>query len=279
VDWFRHLLTLPPSERERVLAESGKTADQKQVLRAKVLEYEGLPPAERERRLHAVQLRLWITKLMPMTPSQRTERLAAIPEADRPLVVQRLNEWDQLGPVQQQEFLEDQRTVYLVRARPAGSPEPTNQFRNLSLLQRERMEQDLSRLTALPSQRRERLLDTFEKFFELSAREKTKALNGLSEAERTQMEATLQAFEKLPREQRIACIRAFDTLAKMSKTERDRFLQHAELWQAMAPTDRATWRRLVTSLPPMPPGPVPPLPPVTGRTSTQAQTALSGGSP
>jgi hypothetical protein len=277
VDWFRQLLTMSPAERERALAEADKTEDQKLVLRAKALEYEALAPAERERLLHAVQLRLWITKLMPMAPGNRTDRLAAIPEADRQLVIQRLHEWDQLRPEAQEEFLKNQRTIYLVNALPRGVPESTNLLNNLAPPQRERLEKDLARLRALPPDRRERVFGSFEKFCDLPDKEKAKVLDGFSDAERRQMEATLEEFQKLPREQRVVCIKAFDKLARKSKSERDQFLQHAELWQALTPTDRATWRRLVTSLPPMPPVLPPPPPPVVpGRTGAQARSELSG---
>jgi len=275
VDWFRQLLTLTPSERERALAAADKTEAQKQVLRAKVIEYEALPAEERERRLHAVQLRLWIAKLMPMAPRSRAERLAAIPEADRQLVVQRLNEWDKLPPVTQQELLQNQRAIYTVKA-PPGGPENATLPHNLAPPQRERLEKDLARLRALPPDRRERAIGNLEKFLELPVKEKAKALNTFSEADRKQMELTLEEFQQLPREQRVVCIKAFDKLAAMSKPERDQFLKNVELWQAMTPADRATWRRLVTSLPPMPPPPTPPrLPSAHGQTGALAQPELS----
>jgi len=276
VDWFRQLLTMTAAERERALAAADKTEDQKQVLRAKVLEYEALPPEEKERRLHAVQLQLWITKLMPMAPRSRTERLAAIPEADRQLVIQRLNEWDKLPPEEQQELLHNPRTIYTVKLPPGGSLENVNLSNDLPLPQRERLEKDLVRLRALPPDRRERVFDNFEKFLELPDKEKARALDNFPDAERKQMEATLKEFQKLPRQQRVACIKAFDKLVAMSKSQRDQFLRNVELWQAMTPADRATWRRLVTTLPPLPPPPQPPrLPPPAGQRGAQAQSELS----
>jgi hypothetical protein len=277
LDWFRQLLTMSAAERERALAEADKTEAQREVLRSKVLEYEALPSEERERRLHAVQLRLWITKLMPMAPGNRTERLAALPETDRQLVMQRLNEWDKLPAEEQQEFLQNQRTIYSVKPRPGGSPESTNLPSSLAPPQRERLVQELARLRALPPDRRERVFDNFEKFLELPAKEKAKALGSFSDADRKQMAATLEEFQKLPREQRVACIKAFAKLATLTKSERDQFLKNVELWQAMTPADRATWRRLVTRSPPMPPAlPPPPLPAVPGRTGAQARSEPSG---
>jgi hypothetical protein len=265
VDWFRQLLSMTPIERERALAEADRTEDQKQVLRAKVLEYEALPVAERERRLHAIQLRMWISKLLPMAPSNRVERLAAIPEVDRQVVIQRLDEWDKLPQEEQQEFLNNPRLIYIARARSDRSLASSNLLGGRVSAQRERLEQDLARLGALAPDRRERVLGNFEKFLQLPDKDKARALDGFSDADRKQMETTLEDFRKLPREQRLACIKAFDKLARMSKSERDQFLENAELWQAMSPADRAMWRRLVTSLPPLPPERLPPIPPTPGR--------------
>jgi hypothetical protein len=80
------------------------------------------------------------------------------------------------------------------------------------------------------------------------------------------MEDVLKQFEALPVQQRRLCVESFTKFTSMPNAERNRFLRNAELWQAMTPVERKTWRDLVTKLPPMPPGlhestaPMPPMP-------------------
>ena len=106
----------------------------------------------------------------------------------------------------------------------------------------------------------------FQEFFELNAAEKEKTLGTLSAAERAQMEKTLATFQNLSPEQRRYCIESFRKLAGMSGRERLAFLQKAEAWEKMTPSDRKAWRELVHRLPQMPPLPPglklgPPMPP------------------
>ena len=52
----------------------------------------------------------------------------------------------------------------------------------------------------------------------------------------------------------------------MAPEERTRFLRNAARWQEMTPTERKTWKELVTKLPPLPPDfNAPPMPPAPAR--------------
>ena len=76
------------------------------------------------------------------------------------------------------------------------------------------------------------------------------------------------AFAKLPSVQRQVCIDSFRKFANMTPEQQLQFLKNAERWQAMTPSERETWRTLVTKLPPLPPGfGVPQLPPASSLTN------------
>src|SRR5687767_12473843 len=81
---FRQLLAMTPAEREKILAT--RSPQDRQLLEAKLKEYDALSPEQREARLKSLQLRLYLRPLMKMDHSNRVERLATIPEADRELI-------------------------------------------------------------------------------------------------------------------------------------------------------------------------------------------------
>ncbi len=75
IDHFRHLLALPPPQREAALAN--KTPVVRQQILAKVNEYAALDPTERELRLRATELRWYLIPLMRAAPGDREAQLAA----------------------------------------------------------------------------------------------------------------------------------------------------------------------------------------------------------
>jgi hypothetical protein len=60
---------------------------------------------------------------------------------------------------------------------------------------------------------------------------------------------------------------SFQRLAAMSPQERASFLRNANRWRQLSSEERATWRELVSKVPPMPPEPVP-APPVPSASTT-----------
>ncbi len=89
VDYFRQLLAAKGEERERLLAS--RPAGQHAQFRAILQEYERCTPEERERRLQALELRYRITAMLRLAPEARTQAVARLSEAVRPLVQERLN--------------------------------------------------------------------------------------------------------------------------------------------------------------------------------------------
>jgi hypothetical protein len=265
VNSFRKLLNLPPGEREQAL--SNRAPEQKRELLAKLREYSALQPDERELRLRLVQLRMHLKPLMRLAPSQRAPRLALVPEEDRPLIEERLRQWDKIPTELQTEFLQHEGTIHYLLRMESSTPEQRARFlRSFPPEQRQLLDQELVRWHGLPVETRRRMYSSFHEFFQLDAKERGKTLSTLSEAERKQMERSLRAFELLPPEQRKQCIESFQKFASMSSEEREQFLKNAARWEAMTPEERRTWRELVQTLPPMPPLPpglrqVPPLPP------------------
>lgn len=263
IEFFRELLSMSPGEREKILAD--KTPEQKKVLQAKIQEYEAMDPDQRELTLKVTELRWYLAPLMKIAPNERASRLEMIPEDKRRLVEERLRQWDELSPGQQQEFWDNEMAInYFLRLQSSAPGQQTNILKNFSPAARERFKAQMQRWHQLPVEDRDRMCRRFQQFFELNPKEKEKTLNTLSEAERIQMEKTLELFQNLSPAQRQHCMESFRKFARMDPNERNQFLKKAERWQSMSPEDRKAWRELVQKIPPMPPLPpglLPPLPP------------------
>ncbi|MEW6157132.1 MAG: DUF3106 domain-containing protein [Verrucomicrobiota bacterium] len=262
IELFRELLKLSPAEREQKLAH--KTERHRTYLLNKLREYESLAPDERERRLKTVQLRWYLRPLMELPAERRVTQLNAIPADDRPLIEERLRQWDQLPVEVQKQVLTSewmlQYVVQLEASTPAGKEIILS---NITDTRRRELEEQLAGWKALPAEQRQRMVDQFRQFFELPPIEKEKTLRALSDAERQQLEQTLKQFEQLPSAQRQSCIDSFRKFVNMSSEERALFLRNAELWKQMSSQEREVWRTLVRRLPPLPPG-MSPGPPVPG---------------
>lgn len=254
VDSFRGLLALPRPQREQALAQTPEQS--RHLLLAKLDEYESLTPDEREVRLRRMQLRWHLLGLMRAPATERAQRLAGVPESDRPLVEERLREWDKLAPQAQGELLENQFTIdYFSRLIAGTAAYQHNVLDGLGPERRAEAEAGFARWNALPGEQRDRLHRQFQQFFELSEREQEKIVATLPQNSRTEMQKTLEALEKLPADQRQRCLDALRKFTSMSPVEREQFLRNAERWQAMSPVQRENWRSLVSQLPPEPPLP------------------------
>ncbi len=266
LDYFRRILAMSATERETLLVE--KSPAVRKVLEDKLREYDTLSADERQSRLRALELRWYLKPLMQMPASNRVSRLNAIPETDRPLVEERLHLWDQCPADLQQEILANETAIrYWVRPATA-KPSPGLSVTNISPVQRQQIEAGFTRLNALPEEKRQKIYEHFQKFFELNEEQKAKTLDVLTDTERRQMQGTLQMFGRLPKDQRDRCISGFKKFADLSPDEQRQFLQNADRWQAMSAKDREVWRKLVARVlpkPPLPPGvkgrQPPPLPP------------------
>jgi hypothetical protein len=252
VFFFRQLLAMTPKERENYL--TNRPPEIRDRIMDKVREYLALGPDERELRLNATELRWYLLPLLRESPTNRSARLAQVPDNLRDLVASRLEQWDALTPESRQEFLDNEQTLHYFShvdpanmAAPGQPPAPGNNAQ--------------ARWNALPEDERQKITAQFNRFFDLTPDEKRKTLNTLSDAERVQMEKTLQSFDKLPPAQRLQCIRAFTQFAGMSLAERAEFLKNAERWSQLPPKERQAWRDLVAQVPLWPPLPRPPIMP------------------
>jgi hypothetical protein len=247
VNFFRDLLAMTPDQREIFL--TNKSPQVRERIEAKIREYESLEASERELRLRATELRLYLMPLLHASPTNRETQLALVPDDMRSLVKSRLIQWEILPPPLQQEFLDNERTLrYFSRL------DVTNNFSSNDF-HRQPSDADQARWNALSAAERERMTTRFNQFFDLTSVEKQKTLDTLSGAERQQMEKTLTDFDKLPPMQRSQCIHGFTKFAQMSPLERSQFLKNAERWAQMSSQDRKAWRDLVANVPQWPPLP------------------------
>ncbi len=246
---FRELLAMTPEDRQKYLAS--RPPEIRTRILAKVAEYEALDANERELRLRATELRWYLLPLMRQSSTNRAAQLAVVPADIRDLVEDRISQWDILPPPLQQEFLEDEGAMhYFAHVNPINSPP----------------EADSGTVPAAlyPDAQRRNIAEHVNRFFELTEEEKQETLKTLSAEERQQIKKTLQSFDQLPISQRAECVQSFAKFAGLSPAEQQEFLKNADRWAQMSPTDRQTWRDLVTHVPewpPLPPDFLPPAPP------------------
>jgi hypothetical protein len=265
VDLFRQLLAMNRTERQAALAS--RSGQVRAFLEAKIAEYETLPAPLREERLQTLQLRWHLLPLMKLPSNQRGPGLQALPEPDRKLVEERLQQWDQLSGDLQRKVLENENVIRLFFRAETNVVAAAAAATGMTPAQRNQLEKDQARWRAMSEEERQRILAHYDRFLELSSREKARILNGMQEPERRQMEVALRQFARLPKPQREACLRGFHKFAALTATEREEFLNSAQRWQEMTSGERKLWRDLVGRLqpqPPLPPGArprTPPLPP------------------
>ncbi len=258
VEYFRQLLALSPAARAPLLAP--RPPESRRALEAKLAEYEKLPPAEREARLRATELRWQLTRLLRIPSADRSNALAVVPDVFRKLVEERLRQWDQFPAATRQKILTNEVALTLFTRLEGAAPKlPPPSLKIYPPPMRQKMEADLAQWKSLPEEQRLRTTGNFQKFFDLNEKQKTRTLKSLGETERAQMEKTLQTFEQLPKGRRELCLKGFQQFANLTPEERGQFLQNAEQWQTMSAEDREAWRLLVARVgtparPPLPPG-------------------------
>ena len=196
---------------------------------------------------------------MKMKPAERARRLAFIPPPDRDLITQRLSSWDILPPPLQKDVLENQTVIRLFVQPAPSSPRPA--LNDLTAGQQSELQGQLDRWNQLPAVRRDQILASFNKFFDLRPEEKSKALANLTAVEQAQMAKTLSQFGTLPKEDRAQAMEGFKKFAQLTPAERAAFLKTAERWRTMSEKDRETWRKIVARLQAGPPAGQPPFPP------------------
>lgn len=282
VDAFRELLALDAEGREKLLANYAP--ENREPILAKIREYQILPPELRELRLRVTELRWYLLPVLRTPATNRTAQLKLIPEPQRELVAERIMEWDLLPPPLRDEMLEYETLLHhFVGRNRTLQPQPV--LDDIPDKDRPGLDRQRVRWEALPTQQREQIYSRFQRFFELSDREKQKALETLPHPERIRAERTVEEVEKWPEPLREQYAAAFHHFANMSSEEREQFRRNAQRWHQMSPAEQQAWRDLVRSLsqlPPLPPGMnpksatiVPPPPPVP-RSQPPALPATNG---
>jgi hypothetical protein len=247
---------MAPEERSKFLAD--RPPENRKRLIAKLAEYKMLDADQRDLRFTATELHWYLLPLMRTAATNRVEQVKTLPEKYRKLVEDRLNEWDRLPRAVQKELLDNEAAIQYFTDQRAHN---TN---SISAARRAALEGGVRQLQAMPEAQRQKLLDRFNQFFELTSREKTEALSSLPEAERRQIEKTLRDFGQLSGKQRAQCLRSFPKFLSLSVPERQQFLKKADRWAMMSPKERQQWRDLVRQVPMLPEGlnprAMPPLP-------------------
>lgn len=244
VQTFRELLAASPAQREAYLAK--KSPNSRDLIVAKLREFEPLSPAQRELRLRVAQLQYFLSPLLALEPAARTNLLATLPEEDRPMIEERLRAWDALAPAARHDILDSQQSLsFFIRLETTDPAQLAAVVQQAPAAARPEVEAQLQRWLALSTDERSRKAASFQRFFNLTEAEQNRTLKQLSATDRAQMEATIAAFEQLPSAQRQQCVNAFRKFANLTPTQRAEFLRDAEKWQSLSAAERAAWRRVV----------------------------------
>lgn len=247
-EFFRKLLSCTPAEQETLLAV--KPVSARVVLQKKLEEYRALPPEEREARLRMLDLRSYLSSLLLMPPSNRVDRLAGIPEGDRPLVEARLQLWDRLPADLQKEVRENEMAItYVV----IGSV-PRQDNLVVASTRRLQIESAVGRWKTLPRERQVEIYAHFQRIFATPPPKRPPMPVTLTVRDRQQMQLTLKQLDQMPSTQRTLCLSGFQKFTALSEQERSQFLRNAAQWQAMSVRERQTLSNLAHRLPPAPPG-------------------------
>jgi hypothetical protein len=248
---FREMLAMSPEDR-RATISIYPPENQKRIIE-KLDEYQMLPDELRERRLRETELRWYLRPLMDEPRTNRTARLALIPEEERSLVEERLQMWDVLPPDLKQQWTNDDMVADYFAQIQSDPDHRDVILSNAPVDRRAELEKGLEHWEQMSGGERQKALLGFNKFFELPPEEEEKTLDTVSDEERQQMQQTLDAYKNLSPQQRAQCIRSFEKFANMSVAERNQFLKNVERWNEMTPEERQKWRDLVTVAPILPP--------------------------
>jgi len=234
VAYFRGLLGMTPTERQRVLADKPEQ-EQEQVL-AKVREYQALPREVREERLRQTELHWYLLVLLRLDPVERNSRLKDISPLDQ--------------THDPESTLANGTNCRPICAMPCGKRKLFAQLRRVA----DSFARGPRRMLSANCRRSSGALDAgieiagrrcpraagkscavrFRRFFLLTEGERKETVQTLSDTERRQMEQALQSYANLPPVQQRECLVSFSKFAAMSAEERNEFLQNAAKWEAMS---------------------------------------------
>ncbi len=266
---------MSPDERDRELAK--RPPEIRKRILAKVQEYAAMKADDRDLRLRLTEQRWYLLSLVNLPRAQRGEILANVPEAERPSLADRLQQWDQLPADEQKEILKYEKSMeqfvdQSLNAHFAVSnllatpppPLPPGALKNLD------------NFLQLPPEQRQQMYASFQRFFELTEAEKKQTVGLLPDNQREQMTTILHSFDNLPKAARDERLQAFAKFSNLNAEARQEFLKNAERWRELSPAEREAWRSLINRLPPSPPLPpgmvFPPMPP---RSALQASEGIA----
>lgn len=261
---FRHLLSLPPSERAAELALRSEA--QQSFLLQRLAEYEQLPEHRREERLLATDLYWHLQQLLSRSPTERQAILDQAPPTLQPVLIARLHAWDSLSPEDRSSLLRDNRALrYLARWNHRPPPplpgDATTHYPPLPPTPTPQPPQS-------PASAATTSTTSWNQLLENPSPGTQRALERLDTPERQKLQEILDRYQELPRENRQKWIESFQRFTHLPDSERAAFLHQAQVWKSLPPEERQAWRDLSPRLPPLPPVPlptqrqVPPVPPL-----------------
>jgi len=239
VQFFKELLAMTPAQ--QLVALSNRPPENRKLILAKVREYRSLSENERRLRLQATELEWYLVPLLKAPATNRAVLLVVVPEEYRKMIQTRLEQWDQLPESVRTNLVARRESIRLYLQMTSGHALPTNSVVPL----RPKVEDDLAKIRLMSEADRQNLITLFNQYFDLTPREKQRALQTLSPEDQKQIEKSLSKYKGLTPDQRERCIRSFGEFANMSPAEQQQFLKNAEHWITMTPDQRRAWREVV----------------------------------
>jgi hypothetical protein len=251
VDSFRELLDMKPAERTNALAK--KSEKYRRVIEERLSEFDGLPLDQRQARLRLMQLRWEVFPLLSTPEPMRTAIINSLPEADRPLVSERLRYWDNLSNDVKKLILENETVLhYFITGGQYTTPTVSSNTIPPS------MATNINRWRELTPAQQQEAYDRFRELFGLGQKDREKLfeenlLLGRSPAQQERIKRMLKSLEALPPDQREKRMKSFQRFTSMTMQQRLEFLQKAERWENMPEAEKDLLRKM-PPLPPFPPG-------------------------
>ena len=194
-DRFRELLAANAEQREVLLSRKPPAA--RALIEAKLREFGGLRPDEREIRLRLAQFQDSLRTLLPLSPPERGPVMASVPEEDLPWIEERLAAWDQLPESERRDVLESERRLSWFVRQAGAEPDRRSAEAYVATLPpaaQQAAREQMERWLALPSAERARKAAAFPRFFHPKASEREAAPGPFSPPRPHPMETAFRDF-------------------------------------------------------------------------------------
>ncbi len=271
---LQNLLKAAQDERNQLLNQHKATT--RAFWQRKLSEYSAMDPVERDQKLREAQLH-WYLLLILRTPTENREtKLIQIPQADRGLIENRLNDWHALPETMQIDIMTHLPVLSYFGRLSSLKPEARKKAMEESLQTGNRPDMNSSAWGNLDASQRRSMYLAYQKFFTLAEEKRQRVLAKVPMPQRLNIQSKLTQLENLPPEIKQKCLEALEKYAEMTPNERISFKTNAARWKQMPASEHAVWKKVVKKWPPLPPVRTRAMPPIPQSTQRKGLPPLPG---